>query len=145
MSRLSKSFALAAATTAAGLAFAAVPAAADEELSEGEQKLEKILEGRVAGEPQRCIRDFPSSRMQVIDDTAIVYGRGKTVYVQRTRNPEDIDRDDVLVVRKFGTTQLCRLDIVNKVDRLSGMFSGSIFFEDFVPYTRAEKAEENET
>lgn len=145
MSRLSKSFALAAATTAVGLAFAAAPAAADEEKSKGEVKLEKILDGRVAGEPQRCIRDFQSNRMQVIDDTAIVYGRGKTVYVQRTRNPKDIDRDDVLVVRKFGTTQLCKLDIVNKVDRLSGMFSGSIFLADFVPYTRVEETEDSET
>ncbi len=141
MSRLSKSFALAAATAAAGLAFAAAPAAADEEKSKGEIKLEKILDGRVAGEPQSCIRDWPNSRMQVIDDTAIVYGRGKTVYVQRTRNPDHIDRDDILVVRKFGSTQLCKLDIVNKVDRFSGMFAGSIFLADFVPYTRVEDSE----
>jgi len=118
---------------------------AEEEKSKGEKRLEKILEGRVAGEPQRCIRDFANRRLQVIDDTALVYGGGKTVYVQLTKNPKDIDRDDIIVTRRFGTTQLCRLDVVTTVDRLSGFFSGAIFFEDFVPYTRVEATEDADT
>jgi len=142
MIALPRTLALAAASAAAGLALASAPAVAEEaEKSKGEVKLEKILEGRVAGEPQRCIRDFNNRRLRVIDDTALVYGSGKTIYVQRTKNPQDIDRDEVLVVRRFGSSQLCRLDVVTTVDRLSGIYGGAIFFEDFIPYTRVEDSD----
>ena len=130
---------------AALMGVGATPALADEhaeedavEMTKGEKELAELLEGRVAGEPVRCIRNFPAQRMRVINDTAIVYGRGDTIYVQRTKHPENIDDDDVFVRRTFGTTQLCRLDNVTTVDRYTGFFSGVVFFDDFVPYSRAE-------
>lgn len=112
-------------------------AAPSEEMTEGEAELAKLLEGRVAGEPQRCIRVHPDRGMQVIDETAYVFGRGKTIYVQRTKNPEDIDDDDIFVSRIWGS-HLCRLDNVTTVDRFSQFFSGVVFLEDFIPYTRVE-------
>ncbi len=130
------------AASAAGLALLGAPPAMAGEKLKGEEKLEKILEGRVAGEPVRCIRRFAERRMRTIDDTAYVYGSGKTLYVQRTTRPKDIDDDDILVIRKFGNTNLCRLDQITTVDRFSGFFTGAVFFEDFVPYTRVEDAEE---
>ena len=141
--------ALALAGAAASLALvAAQPASAEEEeaeteeLTKGEERLAKILEGRVAGEPQRCIRNRLNNSLRVIDDTAYVYGRGRTIYVQRTRNPDKIDRDDILVSRQFNGSQLCRLDVVTTADRYVGTFTGAVFFEDFIPYTRVEKAED---
>ncbi len=110
------------------------------EMTKGEKKLAKMLEGRVAGEPQRCIRSFDSRHLRTIDKTAYVYGSGRTIYVQRTKHPEDIDRDDVLVVDRFGSSQLCRLDMTKTIDRTSGIFTGAVFMEDFVPYTRVEEA-----
>ncbi|MGB3805563.1 MAG: hypothetical protein WA936_00020 [Erythrobacter sp.] len=107
-------------------------------MTEGEERLAEMLEGRVAGEPQNCIRQLPTERMTTIDGTAYVYGRGNTIYVQRTRNPEDIDRRDALVTRRFSGSQICRQDIVTKVDPVLGFFTGAVFFEDFVPYTRVE-------
>lgn len=104
--------------------------------TKGEQRLAKLLEGRVAGEPVRCIRTFPSLRMQTIDGTAYVYGQGDTIYVQRTRNPENIDDNDALVSNRFSATELCRLDVMSTIDPITGMFTGAVFFEDFVPYTR---------
>lgn len=115
------------------------PEDAAEEMTEGEEKLARLLEGRVAGEPRDCINDFRSTRMQTIEETAYVYGRGKTIYVQRTRDPGDIDDDDVLVIRKFGTSQLCRLDFITTVDRFSGFFTGGVQFDQFVPYTRVDE------
>src|SRR3546814_316662 len=79
------------------------------EMTKGEQRLAKLLEGRVAGEPKSCISNYPTSRMEVIDKTAFVFGRGNTIYVQRTQHPEHIDDDDVLIMRLYGS-QLCRLD-----------------------------------
>ena len=77
--------------------------------------------------------------MRVIDKTAIVYGRGNTIYVQRTSAPDRIDDDDVMVVRRFSGSQLCQLDNVTTVDRYNGFFSGFHIFEEFVPYTRTEE------
>lgn len=110
-------------------------------MTEGEAKLAELLEGRVAGEPQSCIRSRLNDRLTVIDDTAYVYGRGKTIYVQRTRNPESIDRHDALVSRRFTSSQICKLDVMTTIDPFNGFLTGVVFFDDFVPYTRVEDAE----
>ena len=140
------------ASAMAGLAIAGAPAFADDhsdkgdeteavEMTKGEKKLAKLLEGRVAGEPQRCIRSRLNDRLQVINDTAYVYGRGKTIYVQRTKHPERIDDDDILVSRRFDASQICKLDIVSTADRSFGFFNGVVFFDDFIPYTRVDEDE----
>lgn len=118
-----------------------VPDAAPVEMTKGEERLAKLLEGRVAGEPQNCIRQRLNDNMTVIEETAYVYGRGKTIYVQRTQNPEDIDRNDALVLRRFNGTQLCRQDLVTTIDPVLGFFTGAVFFDDFIPYTRVEDGE----
>ncbi len=109
-----------------------------EPMTKGEKRLAKLLEGRVAGEPTRCIRTLPSQRMQTIDGTAYVYGSGNTIYVQRTRHPDQINDNDALVATRFNATELCRLDQMTTVDRVLGVFTGAVFFEDFVPYTRVK-------
>lgn len=109
------------------------------EMTKGEAKLAKMLEGREAGEPKRCITTFSSGNLQVIDGTALVYKQGKTLWVNRTRNPASLDDNDYLVIRKFGSSsQLCRLDNVTTHDRGSNFFSGVVFLTDFVPYRKAE-------
>ena len=133
-------------TGAAVLAcFAAQPALADghEEadettMTEGEKELAELLEGRVAGEPQNCIRTLLNDRLRVIDETAYVYGRGRTIYVQRTTHPERIDDRDTLVSRRFSSSEICRQDIMTTIDPVSGIFTGAVFFEEFIPYTRVE-------
>lgn len=108
------------------------------EPTKGEARLAKLLKGRVAGEPVRCIRALPSQRMTTIPGTAYVFGSGNTIYVQRTRDPAQIDRNDTLVSNRFNASEICRLEQRTTVDRLSGIFTGVVFFEDFVPYTRSE-------
>ncbi|QIQ88239.1 hypothetical protein [Erythrobacter sp.] len=110
------------------------------EMTKGEKRLAKMLEGRVAGEPVNCIRVVPNQRMVTIDKTAYVYGRGDTIYVQRTKNPDDISEGDVLVSRRFMASELCRMDVMTTADRILGFFTGAVFFEDFVPYTRVDDA-----
>lgn len=117
------------------------PAAAKDRKS-GEEELAELLEGRVAGEPESCIRTFGTGNMKIIDKTALVYERGDTVWVNRTKNPESLDDDEYLVIRKYGNaSQLCRLDNVTTRDRGGNFFAGVIFLEDFVPYRKAENAE----
>ncbi len=112
--------------------------------SRGEQRLARLLEGRVAGQPVDCIRSLPSQRMQTIDGVAYVYGSGGTIWVQRTRTPAAIDDNDALVVTRFNGSQLCRHDIATTVDAVNGFFTGAVFFEEFVPYTRAKPAATSE-
>jgi hypothetical protein len=60
--------------------------------------------------------------------------------VQRTSAPDRIDDTDALIVNRFSGSQLCRFDITTTVDRFNGFFTGAVFFEDFVPYTRVKSA-----
>ena len=119
----------------AAAALVAGPSVAAERLT-GEAKLSKMLEGRVAGEPKSCISTFVNRSSTVIDDTAVVYGRGRTIWVNRTANPSDLDDSDAMLVRMYGS-QLCRQDIVTTFDTSTGMYTGNVFLTEFVPYTRA--------
>ena len=68
-----------------------------------QQRLDKLLDGRIAGAPEHCISHFDSREMQVLDKTAIVYGWGNTIWVNTPRNAEDLDDDDILVTRTSGS------------------------------------------
>lgn len=122
----------------------ASPAIADENaepaLSKGEVKLAKLLEGRVAGEPQSCIRTTRSGNLKVIDGTALVYGRGSTIYVNVPRNPRALDDNDILVLRRHNN-DLCRVDLIQTRDSFNLAYSGNIMLGDFVPYTRVDSDE----
>ncbi|MEO0642587.1 MAG: hypothetical protein AAFY47_04110 [Pseudomonadota bacterium] len=118
---------------------------APEEMSKGEKRLAKLLEGRVAGEPTRCIRTVPSEPTQTIDGAAYVFGRGSTIYVQRTTRPERINDRESLFIRRFGGgSQLCRQEVVRTFDPVTRIFGGGVIFVDFVPYTRVDTDEEVE-
>ena len=126
------------AATAAALAIAALaagPSVAAERLT-GEAKLAKMLEGREPGQPVSCISNMRNLDLTVIDRTALVYGSGTTIYVNRTKDPRWIDRDDILVTKPTNASQLCRMDSVHTMDRSTHMRGGAIMLEDFVPYTR---------
>lgn len=124
----------------AALAFS-IPAAAQDapagEMTEGEERLARMLEGREAGEPQKCIRAFPVRDFTIIEGTALVYESGTTLYVNYTRDPESLDEDDALVVRRTGAN-LCNTDIVTTQDRTGNFYTGNIFLGDFIPYKRTD-------
>ena len=40
------------------------------------------------------------------------------------------------MVLRLPTTQLCNVDTVTMVDRVSGMLTGIVFLGDFIPYRR---------
>ena len=127
------------ATIIAAAAIAAMPAAASAmERLAGEDKLAKLLEGRVAGEPQDCIRLASARGSEVINGTAIVYRIGSTLWVNRPEGgAESLDDDDILVTR-LSTGQLCSIDTVELRDRSSRMYSGFVSLGKFVPYRRVK-------
>jgi len=105
----------------------------------GEEQLAKLLEGRVAGEPVNCISLPNVQSSRVIDKTAIIYGSGSTIYVQRPRTgAASLDSDDILVTQ-LTTSQLCSIDTVQLRDRNGLFWRGFVGLDKFVPYTRAPK------
>lgn len=121
----------------AAAAIAAGPATAKEKLSP-EAQLEKMLEGRVAGEPQNCINLSSARSSTIIDGTAIVYRAGSTLWVNRPRGGADsLDDDDILVTKTTGS-QLCSIDTVQLRDRTSQMYAGFVSLGEFVPYRRVK-------
>lgn len=120
----------------AAVALTGATAASAETVAErGEAKLAQMLEGRVAGEPVKCISAPRGNRVQVIENVGIVYDAGKTIYVARAVDPKMLDHWDVPIIDRFGS-QLCTNDVMRTVDRSSGHFTGAVFLDDFVPYTK---------
>lgn len=72
-------------------------------LSEGEKELAAMLEGYEAGEPVSCLSATQRDRMQIVDDTALVFKDRGTIYVNRTSDPRFISDFDVPVFRVFGS------------------------------------------
>ncbi len=102
-----------------------------------EQQLAKMLEGREAGKPTSCISLDDTRDMTVLDKTAIVYRSGGVVWVNRPRNAEHLDSDDIMVTHPTGS-QLCSLDMVSTVDRAGHFPTGFLNLGDFVPYRKAK-------
>jgi len=127
---------LAGAVGAAALAIvAAAPVSAGPRLTPQEQ-LDKALAGRVAGKPVDCINPRLNTETKIIDRTAIIYGSGRTVYLQRPNGANWLNDDDVLVTELRGSGDLCSIDLVRLHDR-NGLWSrGSVTLNQFVPYTR---------
>lgn len=103
-------------------------------------QLAKMLEGRIAGEPRKCISLVGTNSSTVIDKTAIVYRVGSTLWVNHPRSgAESLDEDDILVTRTIGS-QLCSIDTVHLVDRAGHYWSGFVSLGEFVPYRKVETA-----
>ena len=121
----------------AALALTGASAATAETLAEkGEARLARMLEGRTAGEPVGCITTLRSSKLQVIDEVGLVYDAGETIYVARPTDPRMLRRTDALVMERFSPSRLCVDEPIRTVDRHGGYFTGVVFLQDFVPYTR---------
>jgi hypothetical protein len=130
---------LVSAVTAAAMLAGCSTAPAEQTRSPAAAKeLADALAGRVAGQPQRCISNFPRTRMQVVDDWTILYDEGSTIYVQNPRGgcPGITNGTRTLVARQVGTSQMCDGDINQAVDLRSGVGGAPCVFGPFVPYTK---------
>ncbi len=123
----------------AALALTGGGVAAKSAREKGEVRLEKMLAGRVAGEPSNCITTMrgSSNAMQIIDGTALVYDAGDTIWVARPRDPRMLDSSDVLIMDRFSPSRLCAIEPMRTVDRTNGFMTGIVMLDDFVPYTKA--------
>jgi len=127
----------AAAAAISALALSPSTALAQTGQEKGEARLAKMLEGRVAGEPESCITALNANRIEVIDYVGVVYDAGNTIWVSRVKDPRSLSWTDIPVFDRFGS-QLCKYDVIRTVDRSTHMYSGAVFLEDFVPYRKPD-------
>ncbi|MCP5395342.1 MAG: hypothetical protein H6918_01165 [Sphingomonadaceae bacterium] len=129
MNRVASGITLAVATI--GLALAPQASSARSLQEKAAERLDKLLEGRVAGEPQDCIfLPRTNYHLQVLHRTALVFGRGKTIYVNYTESPEFIDRGDPIIFKGMAN-RLCDYDTASQ----------GIMLDKFIPYTRVSEPE----
>jgi hypothetical protein len=100
-----------------------------------EARLAQMLDGRTAGEPVACIPAPKGDKLEVIEDVALVYDAGDTLYVARPSDPTALGRENIVVINRFGG-QLCHTDVVRTVDRTGGYTTGVVFLSKFVPYSK---------
>ncbi len=131
--------AMIATTAAAATALAlAIPAAAQDYAERAEAAFQELVEGRVAGEPRSCINPQNSNRLRVVENVGLTYRQGDTLWVARVRDPRDLGPWDVPIIERYGSL-LCRHDVIRTVDRNAGFFTGNVFLEDFVPWTKVDE------
>ena len=120
---------------------AATAVSRSEKVQAGEGDLAKLVEGRVAGKPVKCIMNRNVRDSDIIEGTAIVYktnGNG-VFYVNRPAiGGESLHDDDILITRTF-TNQLCNLDTARLVARGSLIDRGFVSLGEFVPYTKPRR------
>ena len=103
-----------------------------------QRDLAEALAGRTQGPAVRCIPNYRSNIMRVIDDNTILFEDGRTTYLQKPRGgcPGLGNGSRTLVTRQFGTNELCDGDINKLVDLTAGIQGGACVFGPFVPYTK---------
>jgi len=74
----------------------------------------------------------------VIDKTAIVYGWGAVIYVNRPTNVSSLNSDDILISHPT-TDQNCNLDTIQLRDRNTRTYDGFVGLQQFTPYRRVTK------
>jgi len=105
----------------------------------GEADLTAQLAGRVPGKPVDCVSLSQIEGQNIVDRTAIVYrGMGGTIWVNRPRGAEMLREDDVPVQFVYGS-ELCKLDQIKLLDRMTRMERGFVGLGQFIPYTKPGK------
>ncbi|MFS0735613.1 hypothetical protein ABC347_01055 [Sphingomonas sp. 1P06PA] len=106
-----------------------------------QERLDRALAGRVAGEPVDCLnlRDIRSSR--IIDGIGILYQTtGGTYYLNRPDNGARSLRSTDVQLTDTRTSQLCSIDVVRLLDSTSRIPTGFVGLGKFIPYPRARTA-----
>lgn len=118
---------------------AATAAPAQAARSSPDADLAKLLKGRVAEAPVRCIPVSPadSHSVQIVSERALVWRIGSRLYVNVPQaRAETLDDDDILITEPFGG-QLCRNDQVRPLNRMSRIPKASLLLGTFTPYVRS--------
>lgn len=103
---------------------------------EAEATLDRMLGGRVAGQPLSCLPPYGRNEMVTVDGNTILFRSGSTVYRNDLRSSgcSNLGGGYSLVTQNSGG-RLCSGDIAQVADIRNGITVGSCVLGDFVPYT----------
>ena len=106
--------------------------------AEAQAELQKLLAGKVAGQPMSCLPSYRRAEMVRIDDKTVAFRDGSRVYVNHLIGECNGLKSGfyTLVTRSHGSG-MCRGDIADVADVSTGMVVGSCAIGDFTPYTRS--------
>ena len=102
-----------------------------------QQKLTRLLAGKVAGAPQSCLPSYRQKDMTVIDDYTIAFRDG-TNRVWLNKPPGGcnlLSAGPYALVTHTSIGSTCRGDIASVMDTINHASVGSCVFSDFVPYS----------
>lgn len=98
-------------------------------------RADAMLEGKTAGEPQRCIERRDLNGSLVPDGGAILYPvNSRLVYRTEIEPACPFLTDDRQIVTRANTTQFCQGDQFEVVDLQYGTEYGLCSFGEFVPF-----------
>ena len=113
---------------------------AEPRTAEQQAHFDKLVSGKVAGPPVNCLPSYRSrDNMVIIDDNTLVFRDGsRRAYVNNLQGGcSNLGRGHyALVTRQFGGSGMCRGDIAEVADLVSGTVVGSCVLGDFVPYLK---------
>ena len=95
------------------------------------------LAGRIAGPPRECVQMQQSEPLRVAegDRHMLIYGRGRTIWVNHLGPDCSIREYDTLVTHSFGSSY-CHGDIVRSFEPSSLIPGPACILGPFIPYTR---------
>jgi hypothetical protein len=94
------------------------------------------LAGRTAGAPQRCVSNLGGESLRIHDESRLLYGSGRTLWVNQLRGRcPGLDRMEALIVEPTGS-QYCSGDKVRSLDPVTRATGPFCILGDFIPYVR---------
>lgn len=136
-----RSFAILCLGLAACTPSASEVAAASDRAADNQARLDRELAGYVAGPPQDCLSGIDrriSDGSRTIGGTLLYRVRSNEIIRNDMNGNCDFSRDPILVT-STPSTQVCRGDIVQLIDRAARFPIGSCAYGDFVTYTKAAR------
>ena len=108
--------------------------------AEAESHFQKLIAGKVAGQPVSCLPSYRANDMVVIDDQTIAFRDGRRTWVTDLgQGCSNLGSGFyALVTRRHGGSGLCRGDIAQVADLTSGFTVGACAMGDFTPYMRLQ-------
>ena len=104
--------------------------------AQAEAEFQKLIAGKVAGDPISCLQTYRSGDMVRIDNSTVAFKDGRRVYVNHLIGEcSGLGSGFYALETRSNGTGLCRGDIARVTDTSTGTIVGACAIGDFTPYT----------
>ncbi len=92
------------------------------------------LTGRVAGPAQSCVPTQPTRNLQIVDDSALIYGSGRTLYLNHLRAACPGLNPTTTLIFDLHASEYCSGDHFRTIETGSSVPGPVCLLGDWVPY-----------